>query len=105
MAKQESYLVFDTKTEKVKLVALEGCLCDSTWGILNIRRVLEIARAFGWDGKVPTDDDIRGDVMGYHMLSEEATEWLNANVAEDGYIFGWNEGEYYYLPSMSEVWY
>lgn len=31
-------------------------------------------------------------------IANEAEEWLNEHVAEDGHSFGWFDGEYFYQP-------
>lgn len=69
-----------------------GCIFDGVHGIHNFERVCSFAKWFGWDGVIPPTEDI--EVM--MDAEDEATEWLNLRIAEEGFLFGWHEGSYYY---------
>lgn len=100
-----------------------GCLVSSDWGQYIPARVVEIASSYGYgsdglagadkvialadeylkSGYVPgmgkdfTDDEYDRLVAG----AEEAQDWLNYNVAPEGYHFGWYDGEFFL---QSDAW-
>ena len=82
-----------------------GCYVDSHHGIYAMQRVCEIAQGYGWQGLVPTDDDCQNTEYAVE-LSDEALDYLNGNVAEDGYIFDWWEGNvmYWSVQEWQEVY-
>jgi len=87
-----------------------GCYVDGWWGQYGTARMIRVASSFGYrsaglitlaskhlDSMGPstspglTDDE-------YEQLldaSDEVEEWLNANVAPEGYSFGWHDGEFF----------
>lgn len=42
--------------------------------------------------------DVGEYVTGQGLLAESAEAWLNANVAPDGWAFGWHDGEFMLWP-------
>lgn len=73
-----------------KVFIATGCYVDSTWGVYGAQQACVVARDLGWSGVMPTSIEHSWDV------SEEAIDWLNDNVAEDGYGFGWHDCELFY---------
>lgn len=74
-----------------------GCVFDSSRGIYIPQEIVELARAYGWefDGWQAWEENNDNNNDAYE-LSDEALEWLNLNVAEDGYQFAWWEGNVMY---------
>lgn len=74
-----------------------GCIFDSHRGIYIPQEIVELARDWGWqfDGwqEWEADNDENHDV---YELSDQAVDWLNTDVAHDGYSFGWWEGNFMY---------
>jgi hypothetical protein len=83
-----------------------GCLLDSHTGRYNIPRVIGIALDYGmpmedqdaeyWANK---EDDPDSEYM--IEWSQASEEWLNENVADEGFMFGWMDGDFFY---QSENW-
>ncbi len=71
---------------------LTGCYVDGTHGVYSAMEACRIARELGWDGHQPTDSEDSW------YQEEVATEWLNERIADDGFSFGWHDGEYFYMP-------
>lgn len=95
-----------------------GCWIDGHWGVYGVSRLVEIAQDYGFEisdldesalhaykkGIQSFQDERTGE---YHDASEwmlmqggladEAEEWLNNNVALPGFMFGWNDGEFFYM--------
>lgn len=71
-----------------------GCIVDEMWGIYVPQRVCAMAIEAGWQGLVPIDDET---LQSAYELADEAIEWLNDNMADDGFSYGlWNGGLYYW---------
>lgn len=79
-----------------------GCLFDGHLGQYIYGEIVKLAEEYGY---VPSDafsrayDDNAGGLDDGEVIiweSEKAEEWLNEHVAEDGYSFGWYDGEYFY---------
>jgi hypothetical protein len=87
-----------------------GCYVDGHWGQYAIAHMVNRAEEFGYsDAEVidlanrhiasigpSTAPGLSDDE--YEALSQacdEVEEWLNDNVAPDGYSFGWHEGEFF----------
>lgn len=106
--------------EYLKSIGLEpstGCWIDGHWGHFGVTRLIEIAQDYGYelcddDEKAVHAfkdwiDEFEGDCGEYHNaadwilmqggLGDDAEEWLNENVAREGYNFGWNDGEFFYM--------
>jgi hypothetical protein len=101
-----------------------GCWLDgANWGWTGPARVVEIAHFYG----MPADDNddailaafkesadrvtmTNGDVLenptglvsDQGELADQAEEWLNDNVAPEGYSFGWHNGDFFLM--CSEWW-
>lgn len=69
-----------------------GCWVDGHWGWKGSSRVIQIANEFGWKGYLANLDD---DDESIYDASDEAEQWMNQNVAPDGYSFGWHDGEWF----------
>lgn len=71
-----------------------GCWIDGHWGHYGASRLIQIAEEHGWHGGQHEgfDPQFKWEV------AEEAEEWLNANVAPEGFSFGWHEGEFFFMP-------
>lgn len=96
-----------------------GCYIDGHWGQYGIARVIILASEMGWtdnDAEAeqavelaekhlasmgPSDSpDLTGDEWEQLMYdADKAEEWLNDNKAMDGYSFGWEDGEFFYMHS------
>lgn len=87
-----------------------GCWIDGHWGQYGIARMVEIAQQFGYDDEFVTSlADLKLATMQinthYYMTDDEeealyeasdaVEEWLNENVAPEGYAFGWHDGEFF----------
>jgi hypothetical protein len=87
-----------------------GCYVDGHWGIYGIAHMVQRAEEFGYpDAEVIDLADRHLASMGpspepglsddeYWALSEASDEvenWLNDNIAPEGYSFGWWEGEFF----------
>lgn len=73
-----------------------GCVFDGVLGVsTTIQRICQFALDLGWDGRVPTDED-QSDSEEVFGLEDEATEWLNEHIAEEGFTFDWHDGSYFY---------
>lgn len=99
-----------------------GCWIDGHWGQYGSTRLIEIARGFGWqltDEEIAalvaytggaetftqsdgTEADTADWILNQGGLADAAEEWMNENVAPDGYSFGWNDGEFFL--GSSEWW-
>jgi len=91
-----------------------GCYVDGHWGQYGPDRVEEIAENFGyeltdddncahWRIVADSADDADNHDKAYgaweaHMeCADAAEEWLNEHT-EDGYSWGWNDGEFFLMP-------
>ena len=72
-----------------KVIIATGCYVDGTHGVYSAMEACRVARALGWDGRQPTD------IEDSWYQEEVATEWLNEQVADTGYSFGWHDCEYF----------
>lgn len=89
-----------------------GCWIDGHWGQYAIARMASIAGAFGFEDASPRlmdivarklasmgpngGPDITPDEEEYLFDSaDEVEEWLNDNIAPEGYVFAWYEGEFF----------
>lgn len=86
-----------------------GCYVDGHWGQYGVAHMINRAEEFGYaEPEVTALADKHMASMGpsggedltfdeHEALSdasEEAENWLNENVAPEGYSFGWSEGEF-----------
>lgn len=95
----------------VKLTADDtGCYVDGHWGQYGVAHMVNRAEEFGYsDAEVIALADKHLASMGasnseelttdeYWTLndaSNDVEQWLNDNVAPEGYSFGWFEGEFF----------
>jgi len=91
-----------------------GCWIDGHWGQYGVARMVELAAGLGY-GELPGMAEVI-DIAARHLASmgpstsepvtddeherlsdasDEVEDWLNANVAPEGYSFGWHDGEFY----------
>jgi hypothetical protein len=85
-----------TTVQRTEPVA--GCWIDGTWGWRGIIRVIEIAEEHGMtlteqQRSVVNDADRDGVYEEIVGLADEAEEWLNEQIAPEGWSFGWHDGE------------
>ena len=87
-----------------------GCYVDGHWGIYGVAHMVARAQEWGYgDAEVidlasrhlasmgPSREDGLADNEDWTLTdaSDEIEEWLNTNVAPEGYQFGWHEGEFF----------
>lgn len=78
-----------------------GCYVDGHWGRYGTGRVIELAEEFGWDDPEALDFLLRTKESPpdftdeSYELSQAAEDWLNENVAPEGFSFGWYDGEFF----------
>jgi hypothetical protein len=67
-----------------------GCIFDGAYGDeFNGQRTMELAQAYGWDGKILLAND-----ENFYEAVEEATQFLNgADLCEEGIYFVWDSGD------------
>jgi hypothetical protein len=87
-----------------------GCYVDGHWGQYAVAHMINRAEEFGYDDaevisladrhiasigsdSPPGITDDEHEVM--TEASDDVEQWLNENVAPDGYSFGWHEGEFF----------
>lgn len=73
-----------------------GVFLEGYHGVYISQHLCEFAKSRGWDGDVPTDDQIYDDYDLVDDIVAQAMDWLDLNVAEDGYRFSWYEGNIMY---------
>lgn len=66
-----------------------GVLADNHLGIYAYRQICVVAKSYGWDGDMPNMDDVDDMVW----ASDDAIDWLNDHVCEEGIRVGWWEGD------------
>lgn len=91
-------------------VADAGCWIDGHWGQYGVARMVELAQGHGYSDSEVTDLAARkqaamgpSDAPGLsddeeeHLsdAADEVENWLNENVAPEGYSFGWYDGEFF----------
>lgn len=101
---------------ETKFQPATGCWIDDRWGQYGVTRLIEIAKDYGF---VTYDDDEAAIYAFKHGedefwfensihfatdwilmqggLGDDAEDWLDVNVAQEGYMFGWIDGEFYYM--------
>lgn len=99
-----------------------GCYIDGHWGQYGIARLVDIARGYGYgDDNLPGTAEViaiaskKLEAMTYPSrditltddeeerlsdASDEVEDWLNHNVAPDGYSFGWHDGEFFFASAQ-----
>lgn len=88
-----------------------GCLVDGHWGQYADARVVLIAADYGFEDEHGIElanwhlaamgpggwEPLEGDQFERLLsASEDAEAWLNANVAQEGHTFRWDDGEFFY---------
>lgn len=83
-----------------------GCWIDDRIGHYISAEVILTAAAYGWkdeaainaaeryNGNDPDDEDLPQYV---YCAAEDAVEWMNENVAPEGYMFGFHDGGFYMM--------
>jgi hypothetical protein len=127
-ATPEDYLQ-DEATNDLKMWKIEtkfqlstGCIIDSHWGHYGVARLVDIAQEYGMEisdldeeavwayrnNMEEFQDEATGEfhsapgwIFDQGGLGDEAEDWLNENVAKEGFSFGWNDGELFY---MNDEW-
>lgn len=89
-----------------------GCWIDGHWGVYGTTNVIAIAEAHG----MPIDRNLISPIKCYERdeynthgncycaeiifdASDSAENWLNGNVAPEGFSFGWHDGEFFLWPN------
>lgn len=74
-----------------------GCIFDNHRGVYMGEAIIELAESYGFVVQVPEDRTFDGD---YHLEAViDAENYLNENVAEEGFMFGYGEsGDFMYMP-------
>lgn len=85
-----------------------GCWIEGSRGWYGSQRLIEIAESYGFalsaEDRDAVDayfasDDADGSaaeaVTGQGGIADDAEDYLNANVAPEGYSFGWHDGEFF----------
>ena len=74
-----------------------GCIFDNHRGIYMGEAIIELAESYGWENKYPEDNT--PDSESYWENVDAAEYYLNKNIAEEGYAFGYGEcGDFMYMP-------
>lgn len=89
-----------------------GCYVGGHEGWRGVLSVIELASDHGMKlsdedhdamARFDSGDDEDGSVSDYvYSLADEAEAYLNDQVAEDGFSFGWHYGEFFYWSD--ETW-
>jgi hypothetical protein len=80
-----------------------GCWIDGHWGWRADGQLLAIAQSYGFPlGKLEANlvdawlqGDTNVDADEIHWLADEARNWMNENIAPDGYYFDWFDCEFF----------
>ena len=74
-----------------------GCVFDNHRGIYMGEAIIELAESYGFILQVPEDKTNEGE---FHWEAvDDAENYLNENVAEEGYCFGFGPcGDFMYMP-------
>lgn len=118
-ATDEDYLRNEAQKDmasETKWELATGCWIDDRWGQYGITRLIQIAQDYGF----VLDDCEQAAVYAYRKdqttfkhcglesyvddwllnqggIADTAEEWMNENVAKDGFSFGWSNGEFFYM--------
>jgi hypothetical protein len=114
----------DTTTRITEPEKFRGCWLEGHRGWTASGHLVDIAESYGMPlddddraivaaylasaesvtlstGEVLDDDGIRGAVIDQGELADRAEEWLNDNVAPEGWAFGWHDGEFYFWSAST----
>ncbi len=98
--------------EDIKLKAPEvGVLISGHAGRYGATELIRLAQEYGFgldtsdsncvaryeDGEFDPTGELDETIL---WISEDAEDFLNDHVAEEGYMFSWYEGEFYYQPML-----
>lgn len=88
-----------------------GCLVHDRQPVESaLREMLRFAHDQGWEYEDMDEQVVNGTAVADGLVKEEdelqylseasddAEEWLNDHVADDRYRFGWEDGEFFYMP-------
>jgi hypothetical protein len=95
------------------MAADHGCYVGDHWGNYAIRRMIEVAKEFGFTTTKADDQQIAIVKMGegdplisaieyVDELADRAQSWLNEHIAPEDTSFDWFEGGFYLWPN--EQW-
>lgn len=75
-----------------------GCIFDNHLGIYMGEAIIELAENYGFVVQVPEDKTVEGEF--YNECTDDAIDYLNENVAEEGFMFGYGIGapDFMYMP-------
>lgn len=103
--------LFVSRNERYEVAT--GCWIDGHWGIHGITRLISIARDYGFtpsdvdefvlraynhgNEEILVEDEIHNTYEWVMCISDDAEDFLNNHVAREGYSFGWESGEFFYM--------
>ena len=75
-----------------------GCVFDNHRGIYMGEAIIELAESYGFTLQCEEDGTVDGEF--YCEAITDAEDFLNENVAEEGYMFGYGIGapDFMYMP-------
>lgn len=97
-----------------------GCVIDDNWGPYGVARLVDIAQDLGMEisgldesavrAYRNNEEDFQDEETGeFHSssdwlfmqggLGDEAEEWLNENIAQEGFSFGWFDSGFFYMST------
>ena len=68
-----------------------GCIIDSHYGVYINPMIVALAVQHGWEDPATVSYIVNDEVE----LADKAEEWLNENVAPEGFRYGWCDGEFF----------
>lgn len=77
-----------------------GCWISGSLGIYAIQELITIAAIHGYITSESYKNNKDKDSEVEMWEADEAEDWLNDNVAPEGYQFGWADGEFFLMPYM-----
>lgn len=71
-----------------------GCIFEGHRGHYIYDAIIQFALDEGWAAVVDVDwtDEAKVDI------AEQAESWLNENIADHAWAYGWHYGEFFYMP-------
>jgi hypothetical protein len=110
-ATDENYLRQEAINDLNRVQAYEpstGCWIDDRWGHYGAARLIQITIDLGWDDEEAEDlaaEYFRGEEFPSDIdiwdVAYDAETWLNENIANPGFSFGWADGEFFL---MNDEW-
>ncbi len=113
--RQEAMNDLERWKKETKFQPSTGCWIDGHWGHYGIARLIDIAQDNGFEISDLDESAVwtyRNNIENFYdeqtgefhnafewtlIVSEDAEEWLNKNVARPGFMFGWSDGEFFYM--------